>query len=206
MTAERTLTDHEQELIAIAAAVSSGCRPCLAFHIKAARASGVPDEEMRGAVRLALEVRRFATDAMAKLADKVLGEAPAGDSSSPSRDGAIGELVSAAAALAANCSSALESHVSAATQLGATEGQKRTAFDIARAVKGMASKKVEDAAAKLVPVGTLSRLSPSDCSFRRREAYARQLLRPPQRMRPSQRHPGRSLTHLQGVSADGADR
>jgi hypothetical protein len=82
------------------------------------------------------------------LAEKQLGGAPESDATNGSEKSLIGELVSVSAAFAVNCVTNLETHLTAAWQLGATARQIQTVLDIARAVKSMAGKKAEAAIAK----------------------------------------------------------
>jgi 4-carboxymuconolactone decarboxylase len=147
------LTEKQQELIAVGVSVAAGCKPCTAFHVKAARAAGASDADIRQAVDDALRVRRNATDLMARLADKLLGSASGAPATALSEQSLIGELVSAGAALAVNCGDHLEAHVIAARTFGANEHHIQTTLVIARAVKNMAAKKVEEIADKTAPAG-----------------------------------------------------
>lgn len=148
------LTDTERELIAIGASVAAGCRPCTAYHFRAARASGADEEEMRRAVDDALCVRQSAAKVMAGWAEKHLGGVSESDAARCSEKPLIGELVSIGAALAINCVTNLETHVAAARRLGATDAQIQTTLGIARAVKNMAGRKVEAAAERVAPQAT----------------------------------------------------
>lgn len=148
MSTNEQLTQKEGELVAVGASIAAGCRPCTAYHVRAARAAGANEEEIRQAVNDALDVRRSATESMAQLAEKQLGDAPGSDAMNCSEKSLISELVSVAAALAVNCVTNLETHLTAAWQLGATVRQIQTVLDIARAVKSMAGEKVEEAVAK----------------------------------------------------------
>jgi AhpD family alkylhydroperoxidase len=149
MSTNGLLTQKEQELVAVGASIAAGCRPCTAYHVRAARAAGADEREIRQAVNDALDVRRSATESMARLAEKQLGDAPEPDAACGSEKSLIGELVSVGAALAVNCVTNLETHLTAAWQLGATVRQIQTVLDIARAVKSMAGKKAEAAIAKV---------------------------------------------------------
>lgn len=148
-----TLTETQQELIAVGVSIAAGCKPCTAYHLKAARAAGASDEEIRRAVHHALDVRHSATEIMARLADKLLGSAPESSTSSPAEESLTDDLVSAGAAFAVNCGTNLEAHLNAAQQMGATDYQLQITLTIARAVKNMAGQKVEAAAAKVAPEG-----------------------------------------------------
>ena len=61
------------ELIAIGASIAAGCKPCTAYHIRAARTSNATDEEIRQAVTDAMGVRHHAARVIAGLAEKYLG-------------------------------------------------------------------------------------------------------------------------------------
>jgi AhpD family alkylhydroperoxidase len=153
MSKTAALTETQQELIAVGVSIAAGCKPCTAYHLKAARAAGASDEEIRQAVAHALEMRRSATEIMARLADKLLGSAPEIGASSPAEKSLTDVLISAGAAFAVNCGTNLESHLNAARQMGATDYQMQITLTIARAVKNMADQKVEAAAAKVAPEG-----------------------------------------------------
>ena len=148
-----TLTETQQELIAVGVSIAAGCKPCTAYHLKAARAAGASDEEIHQAVHHALGVRHSATEIMARLADKFLGSAPGSGTNSPAEKSLTDDLVSAGAALAVNCGTSLEAYLNAARQMGATDYQVQTTLTIARAVKNMAGQKAEAIAAKVAPEG-----------------------------------------------------
>jgi len=148
MSTNGSLTEKEQELIAIGASIAAGCRPCTAYHFRASRAAGADKEEIRQAVSDALDVRRSATASMARLAERQLGGVPESDATNGSEKSLIGELVSVGAALAVNCVTNLETHLTAAWQLGATARQIQTALGIARAVKNIAAKKADETITK----------------------------------------------------------
>ena len=145
------MTETQQDLIAVGVSIAAGCKPCTAYHLKAARAAGASDEEIRQAVHHALDVRHSATEIMARLADKFLGSAPGPGTSRLAEKSLTAELVSAGAALAVNCGTSLEAHLNAARQSGATDYQVQTILTIARAMKNMAGQKVEAIAAKVAP-------------------------------------------------------
>jgi len=149
MSTNGLLTEKEQELVAVGASIAAGCRPCTAYHVRAARTAGADEGEIRQAVNDALDVRRSATASMARLAEKQLGGVLGPDATNGSEKSLIGELVSVSAALAINCVTNLETHLTAAWQLGATARQIQTVLDIARSVKSMAAKKADETIAKI---------------------------------------------------------
>jgi hypothetical protein len=60
-------------------------------------------------------------------------------------------LIAAGAALAINCGPDFTGHVSLARDAGASDSEVHSALQIARAVKRMAGKRVEAAAARILP-------------------------------------------------------
>ena len=156
MSSIAVLTEIQQELIAVGVSVAAGCKPCTAYHLKAARAAGATDEEIRQAVHDALDVRQSATEIMARLVSKLLGNTPESGASSPAEKSLTDVLVSSGAALAVNCSTSLEAQLNVAQQMGATDYQVQLTLTIARAVKNMAGQKVEAVAAKVAPEGKCS--------------------------------------------------
>ncbi len=148
MAKESFFNDREQELVAVGASIAAGCIPCARFHFRAARIAGASREEIRKSVDQALRVRRSATQIMGQL-----------DSDSPHRpveeqaafdDGIspLAALISISAAFALNCTTNLEAYIVIARQQEVTDGQILTAIKIACAVKSMAGRKVQAAAAR----------------------------------------------------------
>ncbi len=142
------LGGKEQELIAIGASIAAGCVPCASFHFRAAGIMGASRDEIREAAGTAVQVRERATEIMASLdVDRPRGRQSA--QISPNEDGSLlSELVSVSAAFAVNCTANLEAHVEAARRRGASDAQILAALKIACAVKSMAGRKVQAAAAK----------------------------------------------------------
>jgi len=150
MSTNGPLTEKEQELVAVGASIAAGCRPCAKYHFRAARAVGASEEEICQAVNDALDVRRSATESMARLAEKYLKDAPGSNTGYLSAKSLLSELVSIGAALGVNCVTNLGTHVTAARQLGATDRQIQIVLGIARAVKNMASNRIEAAIAAAI--------------------------------------------------------
>lgn len=145
MPTNGTLTQKEKELVAVGASIAAGCQPCAMHHFKAVRAAGATEAEIRQAVDNARCVRNSASQIMAGLARKHLGDRHAAEGPCCSEKPLIGELVSAGAALAVNCATSLETHLKAARAAGASDRQIQTALGMARTVKKMAAKKAEAA-------------------------------------------------------------
>lgn len=62
------LDEKTSELVAIGAAITANCQPCLEYHSAKARELGVGDEDMRAAVKIGQQVRRGASVKMDRFA------------------------------------------------------------------------------------------------------------------------------------------
>jgi 4-carboxymuconolactone decarboxylase len=97
------LSEKERELTAIGASIASNCIPCIEYHIAEARRVGLPDDQIKEAVRLADRVRRVPArkvmeTAYAILSDKVQvsvepvsSSCKGGDGSDAKEEGCCGE-------------------------------------------------------------------------------------------------------------------
>lgn len=72
------LSNREQELVALGAAIASNCVPCVEYHIPEARKVGVSDVQMREALRIADKVRRVPARKVMEAALARLAESPEG--------------------------------------------------------------------------------------------------------------------------------
>jgi len=77
------LDEKTKELVAVGAAITANCQPCLEYHTAKARELGIGDDDILEAVKVAKQVRRGATAKMDRFAsDHVSGQkevvAPAG--------------------------------------------------------------------------------------------------------------------------------
>ena len=77
------LDDKIKELVAVGAAITANCQPCLEYHTAKARELGIGDDDILEAVKVAQQVRRGATAKMDRFAaEHVSGQkevvAPAG--------------------------------------------------------------------------------------------------------------------------------
>jgi len=68
------LDKKTKELIAIGAAVSCNCRPCVKFHIDKARKLGIEPGDIKEALKVGMMVRSGAADQMDELLSEVSGE------------------------------------------------------------------------------------------------------------------------------------
>ncbi len=71
------LDDRTTELIAIGAACTANCIPCLRYHVKKAREAGVDDAEIHEAIRVGRMVRKGASRKWDEEATNLLGAASA---------------------------------------------------------------------------------------------------------------------------------
>jgi AhpD family alkylhydroperoxidase len=110
-----SLTMLEKELVAVAASVAAGCRPCTTYHLKEVRRAGATDADIEKAVAGAVCVRTSATEGMRRHA---LGLEPAPDGCGCGATDPLAELVAIGASLAANCTANLDKHLAAAKAVG----------------------------------------------------------------------------------------
>lgn len=66
-----------EELVAIGAAVTANCVPCLRHHLEKARQAGAEEPEIRSAVRVGRLIRKGAAGAWDREAAELLGPADA---------------------------------------------------------------------------------------------------------------------------------
>ncbi len=68
------LDKKTKELIAIGAAVSCNCHPCVKFHIDKARKLGIEPGDIKEALKVVMTVRRSAAGQMDELLSEISGE------------------------------------------------------------------------------------------------------------------------------------
>ncbi len=73
LPAPSLFTEAVSELVAIGAAIGSGCEPCFRFHYDAARKLGVSRDDMLRAAMVAQTVRETPAKALRELIDRYLG-------------------------------------------------------------------------------------------------------------------------------------
>jgi AhpD family alkylhydroperoxidase len=73
---EAILSKDLEELVAIGAAVAANCEPCLKYHVRKARESGLTDTQLRGAVAVARKVKEAPARLILEAADRLLGASP----------------------------------------------------------------------------------------------------------------------------------
>ena len=67
------LDEKTRELVAIGAAITANCQPCLEYHTAKARELGVGDDDMLEAVKVGQQVRRGASAKMDRFAAQQIG-------------------------------------------------------------------------------------------------------------------------------------
>ncbi len=143
MPNEIELNQKEQSLIAVGASVAAGCRPCTAYHVKAARSAGACDRSIALAIETAVAGRKSATAAMDGWAEQCQGARPDIDDEFRTQKQMIAELTSVATAVAVNSVPDLQKHLTAARGQGVRAEQIHIAIEIARKIKRIAEEKIE---------------------------------------------------------------
>ncbi len=69
----KKLSMREKELVSIGAALGSNCVPCIIYHIRESRKSGISDAQITEAIELAAQVRKVQTDQVLSTAYSQLG-------------------------------------------------------------------------------------------------------------------------------------
>ncbi len=69
------MDEKTKELIAIGAAITAHCQPCLTFHANKAREIGLTDEEIREAIAVGRLVEQGSMNAMREFSDGVTRKA-----------------------------------------------------------------------------------------------------------------------------------
>ncbi len=149
MSNNNLLTDKEQSLIALGAAVAAGCQPCTAYLVKAVRAAGACDRSLSLAVETALAGRNSATRAMDDWAERCQGASPDIDAEFRLQKQLVAELTAIAAAVAVNSVPDLQRHLAAARESGARPELIQSAIEIARKIKRTAEDKVQAITSRL---------------------------------------------------------
>ena len=143
------LTQKERELVAVAASIACGCIPCTVHHTKAVREAGASEAEVLGAIRIALDVRDYATEMMAEAAHGNMNYAYPGRTQFGSVEQPIDNLIAMGAAYACNSVAGLEYYWTKAKEAGASTRQMLV---VIRSVRGIKKEAVEKTDAM---IGTL---------------------------------------------------
>lgn len=141
MTTE--LTTKEQTLVGIGAAIASGCQPCTAKYVQAARAAGACERSIRLAIETALSERHKATDAMADWAREVQGTVPVVDDSFRADKRKNVALIAAVAAHVVHSGATLSANLAQASDMGWSAAQVQQALGIGFGVADAAEKNAD---------------------------------------------------------------
>lgn len=79
-----TLNSRERELVALGAALSSNCVPCIEYHIQESRKVGLSDPEIREALEFADKIRKVPADKVLAAAKRQLAESAVEPKAAPS--------------------------------------------------------------------------------------------------------------------------
>jgi AhpD family alkylhydroperoxidase len=136
------LNRHDKEVVAVAASIAAGCRPCTTYHRREARRAGVSEDDIAKAVAGAVCVRNGATEGMRRHG---LGLEPPPTECGCGAGDRLAELAALGAALAVNCTANIEKHLAFARQIGVTEHDIRDAAAVANMIRGKAVEHAEAA-------------------------------------------------------------
>ena len=143
MSTTEKLTQKEKELVAVAASIASGCLPCTVQHIKAVGEAGASEADVFGAIRIALDVRDYATEIMAEAAHGNPHYAYPGKTQSGSVEQPIDNLIAMGAAIACNSAVGLRYYWTKAKEAGASTRQILVVIAIVRGIRKSAVEKVD---------------------------------------------------------------
>jgi AhpD family alkylhydroperoxidase len=139
-----SLTFKEKELVSVATSVAAGCKPCTNYHFKKVRETGASDEEIKQAIKDAIDIRNIAAKTMENYGFKLLGIIPDGEETENNgHTTRIKELISIAAAFTVNCTSNLDNHIASARTAGITDNEIKWVLDMALFIKGKAASHVD---------------------------------------------------------------
>lgn len=133
----------ERELAAVGVSVAAGCRPCLDYHLKAARKARASDKEIRQAMDDAIVLQRKTADIMEDYAMSLMGEDRVCDDRDGGRTTRMRELVCIGAAYAINTTPLLEWHLDAAHTLGVSDAEIESVVRLAMFIKDKADVHVQ---------------------------------------------------------------
>lgn len=136
------LNGHDKEVVAVAASVAAGCRPCTAYHLKEARRVGVREDDIAKAVAGAVCVRNSATEGMRRHG---LGLEPPPAECGCGAGDRLAELAALGASLAVNCTANIDKHLAFARAIGVSEDDIDDAAAVATMIRGKAVEHAEAA-------------------------------------------------------------
>jgi AhpD family alkylhydroperoxidase len=135
-----SLTDKENELVAIGASIGAGCQLCIQYHVGASLKSGLTQDEVSRAIDEAQAVRREGGVGVSNVGRRVLGveQEQADRPSEPEERGQA--LVFVGAAAGCNAGSLLAAYIAAAVERFGLSGEELgSALETAEMVKERAA-------------------------------------------------------------------
>ena len=145
-----TLSSKDKALVAVGAAIASGCRPCLERTVELARRAGACERSIRLAIESALEARNRQVESLAEWAEKVQGGKPEVDESFRRERAQLVELITCGSALALRDAKSLPARLAGAMETGSNQRMIASALAIARSVAETATSVAEEAVSSLV--------------------------------------------------------
>jgi AhpD family alkylhydroperoxidase len=134
-----SLTQTEREWVAIGAAIGAGCHPCTEYHVRAGFELGLEESDIARAVAEALDVRVRGGEAVAAIADGVLGSTALRREAPRAELDLRQTLVGIGAAAGCNAGGLLRGYLAAAGGRGLSLAMLRESLKIAEMVKGRAA-------------------------------------------------------------------
>lgn len=129
------MTMLDKELVAVAASVAAGCRPCTTYHLVEARRAGASDAAIELAVTSAVCVRASATEGMRRHGR---GQEPQQNGSECHSTQQVEVLIALGTSLAINCTKNIEKHLGAAKALGVPQDHLDEVFALAKMIRSKA--------------------------------------------------------------------
>ncbi len=141
-----SITPQEKELVTIGIAVACGCKTCLRGDMIAARQLHVTDKDIADAARIAIDIRRSATNDVEQFVLSALARTPTPERSQVQHeDQRTGALVCIGAAFAVNHAPSLKQHVAAAEAIGIETEDIHEVVRLAAHMKTVSASQVEQA-------------------------------------------------------------
>jgi hypothetical protein len=148
-THTNALTNKEQALAGLGAAVAAGCQPCTRSFIAKARAAGACERSIRLAIETGFDALTSAAEAMVSWARAEQGQAPDLDTTFRNQKEKLAALIATSATFAARSTVTLEARGAQCRASGWIDRQISEALTIAGSIAATASSKTESLATRL---------------------------------------------------------
>jgi AhpD family alkylhydroperoxidase len=150
---EPTLSPKDKTLVAVGAAIASGCKPCLERTVELARRAGACERSIRLAIDIALEARKRQVESLAEWAEQVQGGKPEVEEGFRQDRARLVNLITCGSALALRDAASLRGLVAGAVETGSGGRTIASVLAIARSVAETATGVAEQAISGLVSPG-----------------------------------------------------